>query len=260
MRAALKKKGITKVIVIPDMQCPFEDKKTMKAVEKYMASTNWDMYINLGDFLDYFVIARYNVDKPGLVEGRKILDECEHGAKVLKRHENIIKKNNPNAQLYLIEGNHEYRATDFGQKWPQLRGLIEPENVLDLTNVNYVKFWSNGETLRVGKALFVHGQATNQHHAKKMVEAYEENIFYGHTHDTNAFNKTTHGDHKTRVGQAMGCLCKFPEDVDYTKGKATNWQEAFGVFWFQPNGFFNYSLVRIYNNRFVAPDGKLYTP
>ena len=97
--------------------------------------------------------------------------------------------------MYLLEGNHEHRAHHHLMKFPHLRGLIEPERVLGLweKKIKYIPSWSTGQVLTIGKANFTHGDYTNMHHAKKMVEAYEDNIFYGHVHDVNSYNKTTKG-------------------------------------------------------------------
>lgn len=248
-------------IVLPDLQCPYQDQQTLIAVEQYMADMKWDYYINLGDHLDYFTISKYNIGKPGNTLGKTILDECRVGEKVLARHERLVRKNNPKAKMYLIEGNHEYRATALTQTFPHLAGLIDPEIVLKLheKKIEYIRNWSAGQTLTIGKAIFVHGDYTNIHHAKKMVEAYEDNVFYGHVHDCNSYNKTTKGTGKTKVGQALGCLCDYPIHEDYTRGKAKNWQQAIGTFYFFPDGHFTYYISRIFNHRFVGPNGKVYS-
>lgn len=250
--------NIKSAIVIPDLQLPFADTRSLAAVEEYMADHKWDYYINLGDFLDYFCISRFNAEKPGILEGKTILEELKSGVRVFERHCSIIRKNNPNAKLIFLEGNHEYRATDFTHRFPHLRGIIEPVHVLPFKKwkAEYIPSWSLGKAYQIGKAYFTHGQYTNQHHAKKMVEAYEENIFYGHVHDCNSYNKTSKGTGRTKVGQAMGCLCEYPADADYTKGWPKNWQQAFGVFYFFPSGHFTYNLIRIFDHRFIARDSK----
>jgi len=247
--------------VLTDLQCPFQDKKSLDAVEQYMSDHKWDYYINLGDHLDYFCIAKYNVGKPGLVEGRTILEETAEGERVLQRHVLNIRGKNPYAKMYLLEGNHSYRATDYVHRNPQLKGIIEPEVVLKLKEkgVEYIKSWSEGKVLQIGKAFFIHGLYTNDGHAKKHVLTYEENIFYGHTHSCDSYNKTSKATGKTKVGQSLGCLCRYPKEVDYTRGGPKKWQQCVTVFYFLPNGFFNYYMCRIHNGTFVSPEGKLYT-
>ncbi len=252
--------NIKKGIVITDLQAPFQDQLSLLAVERYMKDNKWDYYINLGDHLDYFSISRFNEGKPGLIGQQTILEECRAGERILRRHAAIIRGKNKAAKMYLIEGNHEHRATAYTQMFPHFQGLIEAPVVLGLKEkrIEYIKSWSEGKVLSIGKANFTHGEYTNTHHAKKMVEAYEDNIFYGHTHDCNAYNKTAKGTGKTKVGQALGCLCEYPIGVDYTRGKAKNWQQAVSTFYFFEDGSFNYYISRIFDHRFVAPDGKVY--
>jgi hypothetical protein len=225
-----------------------------------MADNVWDYYIILGDFLDYFTISRYNTDKPGLLEGKTILSEVKEGEAILDRHVKILRNNNKNVKIFFLEGNHETRAYDFVYKYPHLKGIIEPENVLrfDDKGVKYLRSWSHNENLIIGNALFTHGRYTNQHHSKKMVDSYGMNVFYGHLHDTNCFNKTTLGSKDSLIGQSLGCLCDYTKDVDYTKGGPKNWQQAITTFYFMPDGDFNYYISRLKGNKFVSPEGKLY--
>lgn len=248
-----------KLICIPDVQAPYQDKKTIESLIKYMRTESWDYMVILGDFLDYFTISKYNDNKPGKIEGKTILAEVKQGEALLQRLVDAARLKNKRCEVVYLEGNHEARAYEFAYKFPHLKGIIEPENVLGFKEkkVKYIKSWSTDEVFTVGKALFTHGNYTNQHHAKKMVEAYEENVFYGHVHDCNSFNKTARGTGKTKVGQSMGCLCEYPKDADYTRGWPKNWSQAFGIFYFLPDGHFNYNLVRIFNHRFVV-NGKAY--
>lgn len=225
-----------------------------------MADHKWDYYVNLGDFLDYYTISQFNKEKPGLIEGKTIMNELNIGEKIIGRHSKLLQETNPKVKMYLLEGNHEYRATDFVHRYPHLKGLIEPENALKLKEkkIKYLKSWSEDENLVIGNAKFAHGRYVNQHHSKKMVEAYGSNIFYGHVHDTNSFNKTNLGSKEALIGQSLGCLCEYPTDVDYTKGAPKNWQQAFTVFHFMPDGSFNYFIVRIQDGKFISPEGKLY--
>ena len=64
-------------LVLPDMQIPFEDKVTMRAVEAYMADVAesdhpFDGYINLGDFLDFSEISRWNKNNPRAKRGQAV--------------------------------------------------------------------------------------------------------------------------------------------------------------------------------------------
>lgn len=245
-------------IVIPDMQVPYHDKRSLKAVEKFMAAHKWDGYINLGDFMDFDQISSFNANKMKLIEGRRILKDYDIGNEILDRHQAIIRKKNPDAEFVLLEGNHEFRIERYLEVNPQFTGMVEVETALRLKErgFKWVRCWEKGDIFKKGKASFTHGQYTSKYHAAKMVDTYGDNIFYGHTHDVMSFPRTLRGKNKTHVGQSLGCLCDY--ELSYIKKNPSNWQQAFGVFYFQPNGFFNHYVTQIFNHKFIGPDGVEY--
>lgn len=246
-------------IIIPDMQVPFHDKRSLAAVEKFMAAHRWDGYLNIGDFMDFDQISSFNKNNLRAIEGRKILKDYEVGNEILDRHQKIIRKKNPDAKFVLIEGNHEYRIERYIDANPQVEGLFEVEHGLKLKErgFEWVRNWTNGDMYTVGKANFVHGQYTSKYHASKMVDNYGDNIFYGHTHDVQSYARTSRGRNTTQVGQSLGCLCTY--ELSYIKKNPSNWQQAFGVFYFTKGGFFSYYIPRIFSHKFVAPDGVEYS-
>lgn len=250
---------IRKALVLPDMQCPYEDKATMKAVEKYMADDTFDYYINLGDFMDFDCISHHNIGKLRNVEGKRILKDYEYANKILDRHQSIIRKNNPKAEFVLLNGNHENRIDRMLEAQPVLSGMIEVDKGLRLKErgFKWVKCYPDGEVYKLGKASFHHGLYVSDGHAKKMVNAFNCNIFYGHLHDVQGYSKVTYGSNKTIVGQSLGCLCEYEQC--YIKGNPTKWQQAITVFEFQENGTFTYNIIRIFNHSFSV-NGKFYQP
>lgn len=248
---------IKRAIVIPDMQVPYEDKRTMKAVEEFMATRKFDHYINLGDFMDFDCISHHNKSKLREIEGKRILDDYRRGNDILDRHQEIIRKKNPDAEFVLLEGNHEYRMERYLDENPQFVGMLEVENGLKLKErgFKYVRCYGEGKDYKLGKARFHHGLYCNDHHAKKHVQRWGDNIFYGHVHDVQSFSLVKRGDHSTIVGQSLGCLCEYRQS--YIKGNPTNWQQAFAVFEFYPDGFFTYNVIRIFKHRF-SYDGEIY--
>lgn len=242
------------------MQVPYQDVQTMMAVEKYMAAHRWDGYLNIGDFLDMDTISSFNEGKARLLQGKSISADILEANKILDRHQAIVRKRNPKAKFVLLEGNHEERVERFLDEHPQFAGFLDVPTMLQLEErgIEWVQSWTKGVVYTIGKANFVHGKATNNYHAKKMAEDYGDNIFYGHTHDMMCIPKASrlHPD-KVIVGQSIGCLCV---DMPYMKGRPSKWQQGFAVFHFQPNGTFTYYTPRIFNHKFVGPDGVLYEP
>ena len=249
------KPRIERVIYLPDIHVPVEDKETMAAVEAYMADHHWDEIIYGGDFLNLDSISSHNEKNLRAIAATSIYDEARAGNIMLNRHERITP--GTKRRTYL-QGNHCQRIERYINANPQLRGLIEIEKLLKLEKrgYKYIPFWSKGTTHKIGKAVFIHGEYTSNSHAAATVNAYGNNVFYGHTHDVQSFSKTTKGNNKTKIGQSLGCLCAYSQE--YMRGTPSKWQQAFGVFQFLPDGFFNYSVVQIFSHRFISPEGKIY--
>lgn len=250
---------IRSAIVLPDMQVPFHDEKTLRAVEKFMRSRRWDYYINLGDFMDLPMLSKFSKGLAGEIENMDVHRDFSEGHKILKRHEAIIRGKNKNAEMVLLQGNHENRTTRYCQEFPYLREILDVERNLKLRElgIKWVTCYDTGALYRIGHAYFHHGRFTSKYHAAKHVDYFGKNIFYGHLHDVQVHTRVNHGDGSSLVGASLGCLCRY--DQTYIKGSPTNWQQAFAVFYFFPDGTFTYNVVRIFGHRFIV-DGKVYQP
>lgn len=245
----LQKKA-ERVLVLPDIHLPEEDTRTMAAVEQYMGDHDWDEVVYLGDLLDLGLISSHNKDNLRAIKGRRLRAEYDYCAEMLDRHQKLA----PMAKFTYLEGNHELRVEKYIDANPAMEGSMEVEVGLQLLKrkIQWVRY---GTPYKLGKARFIHGMYTNKYHASKHVEAYGNNIFYGHTHDIQLHSKELHGDDKTIVGQSLGCLCKY--DQPYLRRRPTRWQQGFGVFYFFPDGYFTYTVVRIFKHRFYA-EGEIY--
>jgi predicted phosphodiesterase len=242
-------------IVLTDIHLPFHDEESLRAVEKYMGENRFDYYINLGDLIDFDYISKYNEHNKRGNETKRIRKDYQMANEMLDRHQALIRKNNKHAEFILIQGNHDIRIEKFIDKEPAVEGLLELETGLKLEQRGF-KFIKEDKVFRLGKAHFIHGKYTNQYHSAKTVTRYGRSMFYGHTHDIQGFSMVQYGDNSTLVGQSLGCLCNYKQS--YLKGNPTAWQQAVTTFYFQDNGNYNYYISRIFDHKFVAPDGKLY--
>lgn len=235
------------VLVVPDLQVPYQDTRSLAAVEKVMKDYQWDEIIQLGDFMDFDCISTHNTGKLRSIEGKTIRKDYIEGNKILDRWQRLA----PKAKIVILEGNHDERMLRYLDANPQLVGSLEVPIGLRLEErgIRWVPYWSLGEVYKVGNAYFAHGQYTNEFHSKKMVSRFGVNIFYGHLHDMQCYPLVLRGEDKTLVGQSMGCLCRY--DQAFLKGVPTNWQQGFGTFHFKPNGYFTYYITRIFNHEFV---------
>ncbi len=240
-------------LVIPDLQVPYHDEASLRAVEGVMKDYKWDEIIQIGDFMDFDCISSYNIGHLKTISGKTLKKDYDAGNKILDRWAKLA----PKSKITILEGNHDERIARYIDANPQLAGTVDvPESLhFERRGINWVPFWSKGEHYKVGNAHFIHGLYTNEHHAKKHVSRWGVNLFYGHTHDVQCFPLVLQGEDKTIVGQSLGCLCRY--DQAYIQGKPTNWQQAFATFHFFGDGFFTYHVTRVFKHRFWY-GGKVY--
>ena len=249
-------------IVLPDIQIPYEDKRTLKALEAYIADVQksddpFVGWLQMGDLLDFDEISRWNVGYEASIKG-DLAESFERGNTFLDRHQALMALSGEDYQMVMLQGNHDWRVMDFGKKHPHLAKHMDFARNLNLEKrgIRFVQCWEEHEMFNKGKAYFTHGNFLNKYHAFKMVDTYGVNIYYGHTHDVMEFPKMTWGKDKTIVGKSLGCLCVY--DMPYMKTKPSNWQQAFSEFYFFKNGYFQEITTKIFRHRFVGRNGKVY--
>ncbi len=248
-------------LILPDLQLPFEDKRTLKAVEAYikdvqLSDNPFVGWLQLGDFLDFDEISRWNVGYEASIKGT-VKASYDAGNAFLDRHQALMALSGKPCEMVLLEGNHDWRAKDLGRKEPKLAGLLDYSANLRLKDrgIKFVQCWDKHEIFLKGKAKFIHGNWISKYHAFKHVDSYG-NLFYGHTHDVMEMPKMNYGKDTTYVGKSLGCLCRY--DMPYMQTKPSNWQQAFSEFYFFPDGFFQEITTKIYKHRFVGQNGKVY--
>ncbi len=119
---------IKSAIIIPDVHLPNEDKRSMRAVEKYMATRHWDECVYLGDLMDFDCVSKHNSQKPGLTAGLSVKKDYDYANKFLDRQQKIL---GPKTKITLLEGNHDYRVERWIEEFPAMKGSLEVERGLD---------------------------------------------------------------------------------------------------------------------------------
>jgi hypothetical protein len=258
-----KKKDSTRpyktAIVIPDPHVPRHDPQTHNAILAYAADCWWDYWICLGDLMDFNCISSHNKDKLRLVENQRIKADYKVANELLDRYQEACRKKNPDCEFILEEGNHDERIERYIDANPALEGMLEVPLGLRLKErgVEWVPAHRRGAKKQIGNAIFIHGKYHNEHHAKKHALNFGKPVIYGDTHDLQSFSRILDGDDSTIQAQSLGCTCLYAQD--YLHGSPTRWQQAFGVFHFWPDGYFQPTVVPIFKHRFVGPtNGKVY--
>jgi hypothetical protein len=244
------------VIVLPDLHIPNEDRRSIGAVLKYIEDTApHSEVVQVGDLMDFKCISHHTQKNLRASHETTLVQDYRRAGRVLDDLQDAMVGY---GRLVILEGNHDFWVEKYIDEHPQLEGQLELEHALHFPRrgVKWVRFWRDGEIHKFGKAIFSHGLYTNEHHAKRHALAYGNNVFYGHVHDVQTYSLTRQGEHSTIVGQSIGCLCKYNQE--YMHGQPSKWQQAFMHMYFHPNGTFQYYIVRIFNNKFIGPNGKEY--
>src|SRR3990167_7375603 len=125
----IKMASVKRWVIIPDLQIPYHDKKSLAAVENYIGAHRWDGWLCLGDYLDFNELSSYVEGKPGAVQ-EDVAETFATGNRILDRHQSLVRERNPEARMVLLQGNHDYRAVAYAEKHPGLKKHLDvPRNL-----------------------------------------------------------------------------------------------------------------------------------
>lgn len=244
-------------LILPDLQVPYHDEKSLENVLAYASTIRWDGCIQLGDFLDFDFCSKWTADNARKIEGTRFRKEYATGNAVLDKIQKAVRKKNSDCKLIVIEGNHDWRVENVVNKTPSLEGLIEFEENMKMAERDalFWRYWVHKKPLSIGKAFFIHGDYIGVHHAKKVADSYHRNVFYGHTHTLQAYTKTTLSEDSVQCW-SLGTLSKF--DLEYMGKRPSSWMQCFAEFFIRPDGSFNHYVTNVIDHEFTAINGKHY--
>ena len=255
------------VLIIPDVHTQWSrdknlwwDRRYWKAVHRYMSDSRFDEIVFLGDFLDMPGLARFSVGKAKILSELDLEGDYQVAAELLYKTVDILRKNNRNAKVTFLQGNHEQRVERFAEEVPQFSRLLSVPTQLEFkaNDIKWVQCYNKGELHRIGPLYFHHGLYCGKHPATQHVDKFNRDIVFGHTHSVSTYTKVLYGTDRTYTAHNLGCACLLEQE--YMHGRPDNWQQAFGVAWVRPKEkAYNLATVRVTNHEFVAPNGKLYS-
>ena len=242
--------SITKrAIVIPDQHFPIEDKKAVSVTLKAIEVVKPDLFINLGDVGEWESVSAWKYKKikrpPLEYQIPEIDKEIRLVNKGLDAFDKALEKVGCKWKI-MCAGNHDEWLDAFVKQYPYMEEYTFREAChLDERGYDYHPY---NEPVKIGKLTFIHGAYATTYHAKKHLEAYGENIIYGHTHDIQRHTLTKLGG--TIGAWSMGCLKDMrAEKNEWLRGRLHNWNHAFAIVdWFK-NGDFKVEVVEIINGK-----------
>ena len=235
-----------RIVVLNDIHIPYQDNKTLQAVERGVKYLKPNKIILAGDIVDFYTVSRFEKDPSRKLD---LEDEVGQAKDWLKG----LVKQNPRADIIYFDGNHEDRLKKYViNNAPELHWVdgVRLPSLLGLKDIG-VRYHPKRYYEYKG-VLYSHLNRSNKYGgytAKNLGSDFGKNVVHGHSHKVGhvAVGDTNFYDN--------GCLCDM--NVDYMEGPSL-WTQAFMVVDMIGNKPF-FTQIPISDHKFVL-DGRLFTP
>lgn len=234
-------------LVMNDVQIPFQDKRAVELVLRFMGDLRPDGVVLNGDIVDCYSISSYSKDPLTTATLNKEIAGAEWLMASLKH----VK------EKWWLGGNHEDRLRryiwDHAPKFDGLKLASFPE-LFSLPEYGF-QWRPYGQGMYLGKLLVTHGSTVRSHSGmsgKAHYDKYGTSVMIGHTHRLGIYyHRNVRGVH---AAYENGCLCKLDPEYD----QHPNWQQGISVVHVESNGFFNVQQIPILNGRTLFYGGQRY--
>ncbi len=223
-------------------------KPVYDVVKRYIKRVKPDKIVLAGDFAENSPLSHWLLSKKVRISQACHQDELS----ALEKEVDYLQKYC--GELIWLEGNHENWTQLYLEEHPEMEGIIEYKNMLNLEERG-IKWIPQHDLFWLGKLAVTHGIYLGNNHAKKHLESFGCNIMYGHTHRSDMYTMNMAQQPTMKAWGLPSLCCKKPH---FMKNKPCKWDSGFGDVYVADNGEFNAYIVDIINNRFYL-NGKSYT-
>lgn len=246
------------VVVLPDIQHPYEDKPFVNALVEFVKDFAPDTLGQIGDLIDAPEPSRWNKGMAG--EFAPTLQRSIDGTfKLLKRFRDVHE-----GPFWIKSGNHDERVAEYVRRYaPALTSLtsLHMPELLRLNEID-VKWEPNIFDVAPGWVA-AHGHEGGLNRvsgstAMGLARKFGKSVVCGHTHRVGLQHESTGyaGKLSTIAGLEVGHAMSVRK-AGYLKGGTANWQQGFGILT-TFKGVTHAQAVRV-TNRSFAVDGSVYT-
>lgn len=208
------KDGSRVLIAFNDMQIPFQDTPSVKAVCRFSQDFDPTHLIVPGDGFDFYEMSEFDKN---VSRQFRFKDELEVGHRIIKD----IELATPRADRYWIDGNHEDRL----RRWlwrhgSAIAGLpsLEPQKLFHLDDWTHLTY---GSSVNVMGVVIEHGDGGTSNMARSMFTKRGTSGICGHSHRLHDLHISNAGGEHRYIEN--GCMCSLrPEFL-----ARPNWQWAF---------------------------------
>jgi UDP-2,3-diacylglucosamine pyrophosphatase LpxH len=245
------------IVLLPDFQVPFEDRKFVKALLRFVGDSQPDKVVHVGDFLDAPEPSRWNKGAAGEYSNtlQKSLDQASGLLGELRAVYG--------GPVVLKMGNHDRRIQDYVRRYAPALGSLRALEFEDLINADehFVEVVHGLYDVAPGW-IVAHGDEGSLSRsaggtAAGLAAKFGVSVACGHTHRAGLVPAATgyNGNVRSRWGLEVGHAMDVKQ-AGYLKGGAANWQQAFGILRVKGRTVLP-ELVPVVDKRFVV-DGAVY--
>lgn len=249
-----------RIVVIPDTQMPYDDRKALKAVIRYVGDTQPDEVIHIGDLMDYPTPARWSKGSAEEFAQQMVEDNEQAKRRFLGPLREVY-----DGPVGVHEGNHDLRPREYLTKYApalaQFADQFHIENLLDfdgfgitlLPEFNKVApgwITTHGHRGQISLSRFA------GHTALNAAIKFGSSVVMGHTHRMGVSHKTEgYGGEVKKIltGVEVGHLMN-QKLATYLKGATGNWQMGFGLLTIDGQ-YVNAQTIPIHRGKFTV-DGQ----
>jgi hypothetical protein len=196
-----------RVAHLSDVHFPDHDEAALNLAYRVIARRQPHIIVVGSDTADFSLISSFS---PNADYDEAVTDELDELRRYWIPHIDTLKAAAPNAALVYILGNHEQRIYDFVEgNAPKLRRTVERAWIDMVSYQGRVMWLGRTEEVEIGHLLVKHGDATNEHAAKSLLEAesYQVSVMSGHIHRLTTYHRM---GRKYAVNAITGgCLCQL---------------------------------------------------
>lgn len=245
-----------RIVVVPDTQMPYDDRKALKAIIRFIGDYQPDEVIHIGDIMDYPQPSRWTKDTRGEFEGSVFEDSEQAKRRLLAPLRDVY-----DGAVGIHEGNHDLRPREY---------LAKNAPALDETKAFHIEtlldFDSFGITLLPEFYKAAPAWVTTHGHrgqlslsriagntALNAAKKFGSSVVMGHTHRAGIGSHTEgySGEVKRQLtGMEVGHLMN-QKLAHYLKGGTGNWQQAFGLLTVDGQ-YVKPELVPVHKGRFTV--------
>jgi predicted phosphodiesterase len=228
-KLALSDKDYVKVAIIPDMHMPYHDMKAVMAVLNVVSDWKPDIFVNLGDLLDFYQISQFSRDPR---QATMLGDDLYEAAEMIGNFRDAAGQE---CDMHWIKGNHEDRWNrHLIKNSAEFYALFEENSFMSFMDLSQHNIHFHDYDFVYRGFQFVHGDVVRKfagYAAKEMHSRSNMDGAMGHTHRMGMFRHTYRAE-KAFTFMECGHL--------YDKSQATyingnpNWQQGavMAEFWF----------------------------